>query len=57
MHKQHIYRVQITIQELDTDGFWDVFTALEIGKNKRQLNESLEKIYVNSKKYIKERLE
>lgn len=57
MPKEHIYRVQITIQELDTDGFWDVFNSIEMANTKNKLNKSLERIYFNSKEYIKERLE
>jgi len=57
MPKEHIYRVQITVQELDTDGFWDVFNSIEMANSKNKLNESLERIYSNSKEYIKERLE
>ena len=55
--REHIYRVQIVVQELDTDGFWDVFDSIEMSDSKERLKESLERIYVNSKKYIEERLE
>ncbi len=55
--REHIYRVQIVLQELDTDGFWDIFNSIEMSNDKEKLNESLERIYANSKKYIDERLE
>jgi len=55
--REHIYRAQITIQELDTDGFWSVFDSIEMANTKDQLIESLEKIFNNCKEYIVERLE
>jgi len=55
--REHIYRAQITIQELDTDGFWSVFDSIEMANTKAQLLESFEKIFNNCKEYIAERLE
>ena len=55
-NKDKIYRVSITVQEFDTDGFWDVKTTLEIAQNKEQLEESLENIYNKTKEYIEKRL-
>lgn len=55
-NKDKIYRVSITVQEFDTDGFWDVKTTLEIAQSKEQLEESLENIYSKTKEYIEKRL-
>ena len=55
--REHIYRAQITIQELDTEGFWSVFDSIEMANTKDQLIESFDNIINNAKKYIEERLE
>ena len=54
--KDKIYRVSITVQEFETDGFWDIKTTLEICQSKEQLKESLENIYSKTKEYIEKRL-
>lgn len=55
-NKDKIYRVSITVQEFDNDGFWDVKTTLEIAQSKEQLEESLENIYNKTKEYVEKRL-
>ena len=55
-NRDKIYRVSITVQEFDHDGFWDVITSLQIAQSKEQLKESLENIYSKTKEYIEKRL-
>lgn len=54
--REKIYRINIIVQEYDGDGFWDVFNSIEMADTKEKLIESLEKITLNGKKYIDERL-
>ena len=51
-----IYRININIQEFETDGFWDVCNSVEMAKSKKQLIETLDKLYKNSKDFIEKRL-
>jgi len=50
------YRINITLQEYDSEGFWDVFHYTEISCGKKELEESLENIITNCKKYMKNRV-
>ena len=51
-----IYRINISVQQFETDGFWDLSNSIEMGKTKNQLIESLDKCYKNAKDYIEKRL-
>jgi hypothetical protein len=56
MGEKETFRVNITLQEYDSDGFWDVFHYTEISYGKKELEESLENIIINCKKYIKNKV-
>ena len=56
MVEEKICRVNVTLQEYDGDGFWDVFHYTEISYSKKELEESLENIIINCKKYMKNRV-
>lgn len=54
--KEKIYNINITIQEYDEDGFWDVFGYKETSSGKKELKESLDIIVSNCKKFIEKRV-
>lgn len=54
--EEHIYRIQIVVQELDTDGFWDVHNTLEMADTKEKLIESFNILMIRAKEYIENRL-
>lgn len=49
------YRVSVTLEEYDTDGFWQIFTFVEIIDDKDKVGESLDNIVDNCKKYMEKR--
>lgn len=49
------YRVNLTLQEFDSEGFWDVFHYTEIVFGDNKIGESLGNIVINLKKYMKKR--
>ena len=51
-----VYRINIIVQEYDAEGFWDVSNKIEMAKDKKQLLESIEKLYNDAKKFIEDRL-
>jgi len=56
MVEEKVYRVSITLQGYDNDGFWDLFHQSEILHGKKDFEESLEDIVVNCRKYMKNRV-
>ena len=55
--KTEIYRTYITVQEYDTDGFWNIFEKSEASKGKKQTIESIDKLYLDCLDYINKRVE
>lgn len=54
--REKIYRISIIVQEYDGDGFWDVFSTIQMADTKERLIESFDTLVVLGKKYIEERL-
>lgn len=55
MGEQKIYRINLTLQEFDSEGFWDVFHYTEIVDGNDKIGEYLENIISNLRKYMKKR--
>lgn len=51
------FRISVIIDEFDHDGFWSVYSQVQITKTKLQLTESLSLFYARAIQYIDEQID